>query len=379
MSWPWWKWILGIDLFFVITTILIKHVWFPGLRFFNMSDEMNISVWWHGMCLFVASLLAYELFSEKINRTGTAWLSLSIIMLGFSLDEIGSLHERISLHSSTTPYKLIVIFLFLYSLSILFSKQDTRKSANFILFGFILYAVVVAQEKIEHLLNFPQWTRGIRAGMEEGSELVATFLVLWGVAGQRSERHRSEPLSILIPKPFAMKFLPMILLVGFGLHIYASIVSSHYHDMRGIPAVWFPSALFFLLFCQSYWIAVNPSNDRSKEWLLISAYFILCSMGAIVIFRIRFLPFYWFYMGQLPIIAVLFLRIFNQLSKKNVILFIAILFVLMIGFLNKTATSRYFVSGLFAYLVLMIFSDKSFTISRERKVITKKELTHRSS
>jgi hypothetical protein len=375
ISWPWWKWILGIDLFFIFTTILIRHISLPELRFFNMADEMNISVWWHGMSLFVASLLAYELFSTKNNHTRTAWLSLSIIMLGFSLDEIGSLHERISLHSSTTPYKLIVIFLFLYSLSILFLKKDTRKSANFILVGFILYAAVVAQEKIEHVLIFPQWARGIRAGVEEGSELVATFLVLWGITSQRNQRHASEPVSILIPKPFFMRFLPFILFIGFGLHIYASIVSSHLNDSRGNPASWFPSALFFLLFCQFYWESVNPTNERNKDWLLISIYFILCSMVAIQIYRIHFLPFYYFYIGQLPIILIIFLRTFNRFSRKNIIIFIAISCAIAVGFINKTAITQYIVSGLFAYLVVMIFNDKSFTISRERKGILKEEST----
>jgi hypothetical protein len=374
--WPWWKWILGIDLFFLITTILGCHISFPGLRFFMMTDEMNISVWWHGMSLFVASLLAYELFSIKNNHSRTAWLSLSIIMLGFSLDEIGSLHERIALHSSTTPYKLIVIFLFLYSFSILFSKQDTRKSANFILVGFILYATVVAQEKIEHLLIFPQWAVGIRAGVEEGSELAATFLVLWGIVSQRSQRHGSEPLSILIPKPFEMRFLPIILLIGIGLHIYASIVSSHLNDLRGIPASWFPSALFFLLFCKSYWESMNLSTDRDKDWSLLSAYFIVCSMGAIQVFRIQYISFYHFYMCQLPIIFIFFLRTINLFSRKNVILLISVLCVLIIGFIIKTAVARYIVSGLFAYLIIMIFGNKYVPIPRESKISSTEKSTH---
>lgn len=353
-SLSWWKWVVGIDLFLIFITIIYQHIWIRYFRLFNMAAEMNISVWWHGISLLAASLLAYELFSTRKDGSRKAWLSLSIIMLVFSLDEIGSFHERISLTSSLKPYFLPLLILLFYSLSILFRKQDTRKSAIFLLIGFILYGSVVAQEMIEHAVTFPGWAKGIRVGIEEGSELVGTLMVLSGIVCQRSHRYATESLSIVIPKTYTLKSLPSILFIGFILHILLSVYSSNITDTRGIPAIWFPSAIFFILFCDSYWKSLNNHNSRGKDYLLISAYFLLSSMGAIQIYGTQISSPYYFYLFQLPVMVIL-IWAFEQISKKNIIILIAISLALTISYMYNILVIWYIVTGIISCLIMIIF------------------------
>ncbi len=95
---PWWVWIVAVDLVLVFITI-IKHnlpdsLW--GIyHHFDLGREMNMAAWWSGICLVALAFLAYELYSTNKDRTRVAWLILSLILFGLSLDEIGSLHERV--------------------------------------------------------------------------------------------------------------------------------------------------------------------------------------------------------------------------------------------------------------------------------------------
>ena len=104
---PWYAWIVAVDLILIAATIIQFHVPSIGdsplfsdgrgwriLQPFDLSVENNPATWWSGISLLAAGLLAYELFASRQGRTALGWLCVSIILVGFSCDEMASSHER---------------------------------------------------------------------------------------------------------------------------------------------------------------------------------------------------------------------------------------------------------------------------------------------
>ena len=120
---PWWHFIVAINLFFIVITTANHYlprfpqrsrIIFP----FSLASEMNIAAWWSGICLFTLSFIAYEFFCTKKDGSQKAWISLSLLLLGLSFDEIGSVHERIGFRSDLLLIGIGCITLLTYSLSV---------------------------------------------------------------------------------------------------------------------------------------------------------------------------------------------------------------------------------------------------------------------
>jgi hypothetical protein len=184
--------------------------------------------------VLVVALLAYEIFPTKIDGTKISWLFLSFLLFGPYCDEIGPFHERIGTpnFSDLLPSGIVFAILYMYTLIVLFQRRETRKTASFLLAGFLLYGSVGIQELLEPGLNWPYWLKGIRLGVEEGTELFATFIIL---------NH--------------MRYLPLIFLAGLIIHSVICLYVTRLTDMprRGNPAVLYPAMLYFILFCASFY------------------------------------------------------------------------------------------------------------------------------
>lgn len=287
----WWTWILGINIFLALATIFRNYQYFyPDTQIlgplgdvaalFNLSAEMNFAAWWTGICLLAAGLLAYEIFCVQPKRAGAAWLSIVVLMSGLAWDEIGSLHERIGSFSSLLPYGLGVVGLLTYALVKLFKYKETQRSALFILLGFTLFASVVFQEYLEHALAWPNWLQPIRFGIEESSELLGVFLCLNGMVVQRKEYCNTDSILAVIPNPSLMR-LSRIVLVSLLVNICISIFyvpSLTDIPQRGNPAIFLPSALFFILFCDFVWKDRSLlQREKGKYSKIFASYFLICS------------------------------------------------------------------------------------------------------
>lgn len=102
----WVYWFLSVDVACVLVTSLLRYIPHESniigystfkllLRQVELGVEMNIGSWWPGLNIFFAALISYEIFSVMEDKRKFSWLILSIVFLGLSVDEVGSIHERV--------------------------------------------------------------------------------------------------------------------------------------------------------------------------------------------------------------------------------------------------------------------------------------------
>jgi hypothetical protein len=269
----WWKWVWTVNIFCISATVFLTY--YPALpifHYFNLSGELNFAAWWSGVSLLTAALLGYESFGQTRDFTKSAWLLISCILLALSWDEVGSLHERILQVSwlDYSPYGIAGVVLLTFAFTRLFLKQATRKSAFFLLLGFTLFAVVAVQEYFEHAIQWPFWSWGIRAAIEEGSELLGTFCCLVGLVIHRQVTQPTHSWRILLPNPRSLN-LSIAATGCLAIHAVMSLWIPHLSDLpdRGNPALWYPSALYVLLFADA--VHQYYSHDKRQRFRLFSA------------------------------------------------------------------------------------------------------------
>lgn len=160
----------------------------------QLTVENNLAAWWSGVLLFMLAVHAYDAYvalRERAPKAARAWAILAGILLFFSADEIGSMHERLGLLGEylgistwglVLPLGGLIGSFLLYALYSLW--QDSGESKRHVLplvIGFGLLGSVVIQEYYELAVD---WGTGasvwIRATIEEGSELLG-MVVLLGV------------------------------------------------------------------------------------------------------------------------------------------------------------------------------------------------------
>ena len=281
---PWWLWVAGIDLFLVAVTAS-KHypLAFPGkgwlVRHFNLAVEMNAGVWWSYIGLLAIALLTYEIYSRREDPERYAWMALSIIFACLSLDELGSIHERVGDWSHLLPYGVFFAVLIVYALTVLFRDRRTRRSALFIGAGIFIFGLVALQEFIENTTVWPAWILGLRVAVEEGSELLAAFLIFCGIVPQRS-RGGERSLRAIVPDPSAMENLSILIIAGWLVQTLAAMGLPSVIDItkKGNPLVWYPVTVFFILFAASLQLAGGLAKRPKTRWAL-AVLFLLCSVG----------------------------------------------------------------------------------------------------
>lgn len=120
----------------LVVAVTLGRLWIgvpsPGLdRLLGHLDlyaENNVAVWWSGTLLLLIALHAFDGFFRHRSaepRRGRAWLAVGLIAAALSLDEVGSLHERVALAGSAShgvggsgalaPFGLVLIGLLAYA------------------------------------------------------------------------------------------------------------------------------------------------------------------------------------------------------------------------------------------------------------------------
>lgn len=359
ISQAWWKWVITIDVLFIIATIFLPYMNnLPILHYFDLGGEQNIASWWSGISLLLASLLSYELFSIKHDKTKFSWLIFSLIFLALYCDEIGSLHERIMQNSWADyyPYAIAGTCLLTYSLVNLFTSNKNKKSGILILLGFSAFGLVVLQEYVQHTLDFPYILKGLRTGMEEGTELLGIFLCLMGVVLERRGSKAFHSLLALIPYPSLMKKLTAILLIGLVPHTLASFwipnLSDPYH--RGNPAILYPVAIYLILSASSLHRFMDNPKDKSTIYLSLALLFLIFSlMSGCYKYPIEpMLRFYVLHCIQIAGILFFCFKI-NDRPHKEVILLLSALLLFSVTYENLVTS--FMLSGVLSYFVSRIF------------------------
>lgn len=289
---PWWLWMSVGHLFFVACLyILIERVgiWnVHALQHFSLARENNLAVWWAGFCLLLSGLCFYRLgcIGRITMPDRIMWLSLSAMALGLCLDEIGSLHERISLVGgwwALAPFGAVGGGVFLYAVARCLLRREHMASGLSILAGLLIFVAVAGLEHLEHLETgwsdrFSMLSR-FRLVLEEGIELVGSFcLVLAAVlALARNTRMSWRDVSIVMD-PLRLTAVQELLFIGLFLHLGVTILAMPYlsDPGRGNPAYWYPNLVFVLC---AFHCMHRYSRDEGLLWALGVVLFVCLAVG----------------------------------------------------------------------------------------------------
>lgn len=282
MLWtPWWVWIAGLDILFILMTILVPYL--PGrlvriAQHFDLAVELNLGALWSTINLILLALLAYGCFSTTRPQQllkKYAWLILTIVLWLLALDEIGSLHERMGGFRRLAPYIVVFAILLIGSIGVLLLSKDTRKVAIFLVLMFGLFGGAVLQEYFEHLISWPGWAHGIRNGLEEGSELLGMLLGIIGFASLRQNQKDSSLRSIL-PDFDTFDHLPAFWAGGLIFHGIVSAAAAYMLKGNGTgnPVLFFPVfSLTMLLLVGLRRLFEQPTKDVSG--ILLTAFSVI--------------------------------------------------------------------------------------------------------
>ena len=198
LGFSWRSVIWAVNGFFLLTTVIVAHL--PDsssagrvgaiqyLAQFSLAEEKNLAAFWEGWCFLLVSILAFERYLQSSSRRptyeGQSWLGLSVLGAALSLDELGSIHERAPLlfsswglsgsMSSLIPLAVPVLLILVVTLHRML-RIANRRGFWLTLCAFLAFGSVAFQEYLEHKLQWPWWARGLRVGVEEGTELVGFF------------------------------------------------------------------------------------------------------------------------------------------------------------------------------------------------------------
>lgn len=255
MLFIWWAAIIAMTMVVLTSTFVAADspsgfIW----QTLSLSGENSVGSWWSSILLFMAALHAFDGYLQHQSARpfqAWGWLALGLCCLGLSLDEGGSLHERVGIVSADMGYDwwvLIIpfalVFLVLVAFAIAsFMKEKAYLRSALVLLVFGLFALVAVQEEFEHKLQWDDSMLGVRALVEEGTEMFAILLMLWITAdnsGGVFNRTGKALFGVVSEfyKPIACAVLVILLPVAYW---NASLPD----QQRGHPADWFAAVLFF--------------------------------------------------------------------------------------------------------------------------------------
>lgn len=268
---------------------------------FHLGAENVVAAWYSSMLLLLvalACLAAYALDGQQlaanpaktrtvlISRLRLGWLALAAAFTLLSLDEIGSLHERVGMIVALNAASLApgstqaVGWVYLLAVPIgaaalfmlVFAWMRFRRApAAFALLaaGVLLYVSDPFLELLEQTLQ--QGTLGMLAQrvLEEGlAELGGTTCVLMGILLYAAQTGTHRPVFQLPSR--GLRLMAGIVLMA-GIPAAETIVQRLPAGDVGIPANWFPAAAWFLLAIG--WMTTRRAWGIAAIAILASAYF----------------------------------------------------------------------------------------------------------
>lgn len=253
-----WLWgLIVVSIAVLAATVVFQELDIAQLSHLTLTQENNVGAWWSGILLLIGAIHAfdgYRLWKYERSRVARGWAALALALLILSLDEIGSLHERVELWLpggawlNVLPFASVVVGLFAYAVASLWPGRDYRRAAVLIVLAFLCFGATAFQDYLEHNETWMNMvSRGVRAGLEEGSELAGMLLLIRAAlpnTGGIFRRNMASRAPVL-DAPFSWRryLVPGALALSPVL-AYAS--AGWLLDHRGHPAAWLASALYFL-------------------------------------------------------------------------------------------------------------------------------------
>ena len=268
------------------------HFYFPDkaqflIRKLLLTWENNLGAWWSGILLFMLAVHAFDLGRATLDKhLALAWKLLAGVFLFLSADEMGSMHERISLVSSDlgwgrwtllVPVALVLAGCLSYTLVTFWRAGDNYTGIVVgLVVGFGFFATVVLQEHVEHLIEWRgnplAWMRDVA---EEGAELAGMLVLLFTVLRPYCRIMPSYPTHQL---PFAsLTSLSSIALLTVLLMVPAfAEMGDQIQDRRGQLSTWLACVVFV-----GAGLSVLPWLNRWRGLLIPSAACIGASLSVV--------------------------------------------------------------------------------------------------
>lgn len=231
--------------------------WLP-LEPFNLVRENNLAAWWSTAALAVLGLLCWELAGRAARPGRGTWFLLGGLFLGLSADEGASLHERVDLPGGWIPGAVLGVVLVARPLIALHLEPSTRVAARRIVFGLGLFALVAGMEFFERRMVLDPSLRGLRAGLEEGLELLGQLLLLSAVVSVRDANEPARPRGFWPVVPDLARQSSSATIVGLLLGLHVVVVTAWVPGLddfaaRGDPSCWVPALLLLVAACGAAW------------------------------------------------------------------------------------------------------------------------------
>ncbi len=217
---------------------------------FNLTTENVLAAWYSSMLLLLVSFAALtgyladrRLYSGRSRRLVAAgWYILGLAFVLMSIDELGSIHERLVTPGASDGLRWILIALlpagfFILGFLLIHLRRQPLSLLLFIL-GLVLAASVPIQEKIEvQLLSSGAIISGQRpvlgALLEEGSEIFASLLFItafglyavWAARRDSLETGRPAEIPISLDPRLAARIGAVGLTVLGGALLLALVIS----------------------------------------------------------------------------------------------------------------------------------------------------------
>jgi hypothetical protein len=285
----WWIWAT------LINALLIYNIhWLNTIGGFNtptiardlsLVHENNIGVWWAGFVLIMAGLLFFRMAS--FVGTGVLdrimWIILAFTIFALSIDETGSLHERVALFGgwwALLPFGVILGAGFLFAIARCMSMPECRVTGVLVMLSLFMFLGVGAMEYLSDIGKLrntfvDRYRHAVEEGMEQVSGLV---LVLAGVVALRARLRVPFRDVSVVSDPLSLWGVREFLFAGLLLHLCVSVLWMPYlWDLgRGSPLYWYPLLVFVLL---AFHCTHRFSAGDGAGWLIGIVVFLAVSMG----------------------------------------------------------------------------------------------------
>jgi hypothetical protein len=281
---PWFAALVGVSALLLLVTQFSYAFARSGsistvLFWLGLGGENNIGSWWSGMLLALGAVCAFDgaAGSTKPRYERRGWYSLGLALLLLSFDEVASLHEYLSTRGMTYLAVLGVIGLALvgYAMVQLARARVSKRKLELLLAGFGLLATVPVHEVVQHALEWPDpVVYGVRAMLEEGTEIVAMLMFVW-VLRANSVAALQNSLGL-----FSALARRRRAIVAGGVVLWPALTAlTLVLPYPGGPADWLAALLFLLCALLVIRTAVqNGTVDARSKWLI--ALFVSASAAA---------------------------------------------------------------------------------------------------
>lgn len=258
---------------------------------FNLAHENNVAAWWSGMLLALAGIHALDGFAAHRRndpRVARGWLLLALVMFILSMDEVASVHERVSsigeaiVGSSLVglaPFGIVLMLMTGYALLLLWSAAEYRGDVVRIVIAFLILGSVAGQEFLEFALKWEgSAVMAMRTGVEEATELLGMLILLRVTMGQTAGLSKIATPGLRPAFDVLLQYkTPLAMAALIAAPVFA-LISAGLEDFRGRPAPWLAS----LAFLAAALIVLRPlftGTDRLRwpAWALAA----LCCLASV--------------------------------------------------------------------------------------------------